>query len=114
MYISRMTMTELVAVPVDDDGKPVVVFETDTELVGGDLELASGDSGPVARARASLDEALGQVRPALVRVVQTVRELGPDEVEVEFGLKVGGETTVIIAKGTTDVNFAVRLKWNRA
>ncbi|MFJ5673972.1 CU044_2847 family protein [Streptomyces sp. NPDC093097] len=103
----------LIAVPLNDEDKEPTVFETDIELVGSDLELASGDAGVVARARVSLDDAMAQVRPTLTRVVDTLRELGPDEAEVEFGLKVGGDTSVIIAKGTAEVNFAVRLKWAR-
>lgn len=105
-------MNELIAVTLDDDDA-AVVFETESELIGSDLELAAGDAGVVARARVSLEEALSQVRPALSQVVDTVREMKPDEAEITFGLKVGGDTTVIIAKGTAEVNFAVKLKWVR-
>jgi hypothetical protein len=32
---------------------------------------------------------------------------------VEFGLKIGGEAGVIIAKGTAEVNFTVRVSWKQ-
>lgn len=95
-----------------DSSEVVAVFETDADLDGADLELAAGNGMP-ARTRMSFHEALEQVKPTLAMVAATLRELGPDEAEVEFGLKMGGETGVIIAKGTAEVNFAVRLTWNR-
>ncbi|QHF92677.1 hypothetical protein DEH18_00740 [Streptomyces sp. NHF165] len=106
-------MTELISVPMEEGETSAVIFEVDSDLLGDDLDLASGQGGVIARARVSLDEALAQVRPALTRVVETVRHVAPDETEIEFGLKVGGDTTVIIAKGTAEVNFAVRLKWTK-
>ncbi|MGP4115059.1 CU044_2847 family protein [Streptomyces sp. 4N509B] len=107
-------MGRLLSMALDDGDAAVAVFEVDDDLVGSELEMAASGRGTVARARASLTDALAEVRPTLSKVVQTVRELGPDQVEIEFGLKVGGDTSVIIAKGTAEVNFAVRLTWNRS
>ncbi|WP_413810824.1 CU044_2847 family protein [Streptomyces sp. OE57] len=106
-------MAELVMMTVDGDGEGTAVFEVDGGLVGSDLELAA-DDGVVARAQTSLRQALDRVRPALSQVSETMRELKPDEMEIEFGLKIGGESGVIIAKGTAEVNFAVRVVWKRA
>ncbi|MFF3326993.1 CU044_2847 family protein [Streptomyces sp. NPDC002889] len=105
-------MAELVMMTVDDN-EGTAVFEVDSGLAGSDLELAA-DGGVVARAQTSLREALERVQPALAQVSATVRELKPDEMEIEFGLKIGGESGVIIAKGTAEVNFAVRVLWKRA
>ncbi|GAB7188674.1 hypothetical protein ATKI12_8505 [Kitasatospora sp. Ki12] len=107
-------MEQLLAVELGDSVGSVAVFEVDSRPAGSDLELAAAGSGVVARAKVTLDEALEQVRPALASVVRTVRSLSPDEVELEFGLKVGGDTSVIIAKGTAEVNFAVRLRWSQS
>ncbi|WP_171114591.1 MULTISPECIES: CU044_2847 family protein [Streptomyces] len=104
-------MAELVMMTVTD-GEGSAVFEVESDLVGSDLELAA-DDGVVRRAQTSLHEALARVRPALVQVSQTVRALEPDETEIQFGLKIGGETGVIVAKGTAEVNFAVRVVWKR-
>lgn len=106
-------MAELVTMTVDSDGEGTAVFEVETGLAGSDLELAADDS-TVTRAQTSLRAALDRVRPALSQVAESVRELKPDEMEISFGLKIGGETGVIIAKGTTEVNFAVRVVWKRA
>ncbi|MEV7993257.1 CU044_2847 family protein [Streptomyces sp. NPDC086077] len=94
------------------DGEGNAVFEVETDLAGSDLDLAA-DDGVVRRAETSLREALARVRPALAQVSQTVRALEPDETEIQFGLKISGESGVIIAKGTAEVNFAVRVVWKR-
>ncbi|MET9691080.1 CU044_2847 family protein [Streptomyces sp. NPDC006514] len=105
---------QLISMTLEDGGdETAVVFEVDGALAGSDLDLAA-DDGLVGRARISVQEALDQVKPTLARVARTVRELGPDEAEIEFGLKMGGETGIIVAKGTAEVNFAVRLVWHRA
>ncbi|WP_327281378.1 MULTISPECIES: CU044_2847 family protein [unclassified Streptomyces] len=106
-------MDHLVSIPLDHQDGGVAVFEVSGDRQGSDLELASGGD-LTTRARITLQEALDQVRPTLTRVSDMVRDLGPQEAEIEFGLKIGGETGVVIAKGTTEVNFAVRLVWTRS
>lgn len=105
-------MAYLLGVPVEAGSGDIVVFEVDPGEVSGDLVLASSEPGKVSdRARVSLEEALAKLKPSLQRIVQLLKELAPDETAVEFGLKIGGETGVIIAKGTAEVNFTVRMTW---
>lgn len=105
-------MTYLLGVPLEAGSTEVAVFEVDRSEVSGDLVLASSDPGGLAdRARISLDEALAKVRPSLHKIVHLLKEFSPDETEIEFGLKIGGESGVIIAKGTAEVNFVVRMSW---
>jgi hypothetical protein len=105
-------MAYLLGLPVETDSDDVLVFEVDRTEVSGDLVLASTDPGKVAdRARTTLEEALTKLKPSLQKIVHLLKELAPDETEVEFGLKIGGETGMIIAKGTAEVNFAIRMSW---
>jgi hypothetical protein len=106
-------MGYLMEVPVEAGGR-LVVEVGDDDLPGG-LDLAAPRPGEVvARATASLEDALDSLRP----VVRTVREklsaMAPDETTVEFGLVLGGETGVIVAKGTAEVHFTVTLSWKGA
>ncbi len=98
-------MSYLLSVPVGG-GADVVVFEVDRSEVPEDLVLASAEPGKVAdRARTTLEEALASVKPSLAKVVQVLWEIAPDEATVEFGLKMGGEIGMIIAKGAAEVNL---------
>jgi hypothetical protein len=102
----------LLGVPVEADSDDILVVEVDRDEVSDDLVLASPEPGKVvAQAQVSLEQALTKLKPALHKVVNLLKELSPDETEVEFGLKIGGETGVIVAKGTAEVNFTVRMSW---
>jgi Trypsin-co-occurring domain 1 len=104
----------LLALPVDTPDEGVVVFEAERTQIPDDLVLATPDVGEVAgKAQISLAEAFRRLEPSLEKLVQLLKALAPDESTVEFGLKIGGETGVIIAKGTAEVNFVVRLSWKQ-
>lgn len=91
----------------------MLVQVSDAELPG-DLPLASTRPGEVvARARQSLEQALDQVTPAMRAMLDRLVAMSPDEVSVEFGLTLGVETGVVIAKGTSEMHFAVTLTWKR-
>ncbi|WP_328899405.1 hypothetical protein OHR86_04995 [Streptomyces sp. NBC_00441] len=77
------------------------------------LERIARDSGEVVRAGRRLEEALAQTRPALRSVLESVRALGPDAYEIEFGMKFNAESGVVIAKTAIEGHFAVKVSWNR-
>jgi hypothetical protein len=105
-------MSYLLGFPVAPGDSEVLIFEVDRAEVSEDLVLASPDIGKAAdRARVSVEEALQRLKPPLEKVLHQLKEMAPDETTVEFGLKLGGETGLIIAKGTTEVNFAIRMTW---
>jgi|SRR5215471_7943087 len=107
-------MAYLLSLPVTVGSDEVLVLEADRSEVAGDLVLASPEPGKVAdRARISLEEALKGLKPSLQKISHLLKELSPDETVLEFGLKIGGETGVIIAKGTAEVNFTVRMSWKQ-
>ena len=101
----------LVGVPVEAGNDEILVVEVDPGEVSGDLVLASEPGKVAARAQVTLEEALAKLKPSLGKVVGLLKDLSPDATVVEFGLKMGGETGVIVAKGTAEVNFTVRLSW---
>ncbi len=102
----------LIEVPVEGGGR-LLVQVSDTELPG-ELQLASARPGEVvARARQSLEQALDLIKPAVRAVLDRLVAMSPDEVSVEFGLTLGAETGIVIAKGTSELHFAVTLAWKR-
>jgi Trypsin-co-occurring domain 1 len=108
-------VTILIEVAVGSAGDDILVFEVDrNDMPSGELELAGDESGSIARARKTMIEALDQLRPSLQPVLEMLKTFSPDETTLSFGLKMGGETGIIIAKGTAEVNFSVTMKWNSA
>jgi len=105
-------MAYLLGAPVEAGSEELLVFEVDRNEVPGDLVLASLDPAKaVDRAKVTLEEALRKLKPSLDKIVHLLREMSPDETTIEFGLKIGGETGVIVAKGTAEVNFSIRISW---
>jgi hypothetical protein len=103
-------MTYVIEVPIDNGGQ-LLVQASEEDLPAG-LELAALRPGAiVARLGQSLDSALDQLKPAVQTVRRHLVAMAPDEVEVEFGIVLGAETGVVVAKGTSDVHFTVKLTW---
>lgn len=68
----------------------------------------------VVEAGASLEQVLGRLGPAMRGIVSQLREAAewPDEVEVEFAVKVSADSNVIIARAGGEANFRIALKWS--
>ncbi len=108
-------MTVLLQVPLEDgDSGGVVLVETDRENIPGGLTLASSEPGQAAaRATRSLSESLEQLEPVLRTVKDKLVAAAPEHFTVEFGVKLGGEMGIIVAKGTTEVNLKITMTWDR-
>ena len=104
-------MNSLIEFPLED-GSSIWVEVRDTET-GGLVPAARGDLP--ARAAQTFESALERVRPAAQTVIQKLRDLPdtPDEIEVEFGLKLSAEAGAIIAAGGVEANYRVVLKWKK-
>jgi Trypsin-co-occurring domain 1 len=101
----------LMELPVEAGSDEMLVVEVDRNEIFDDLVLAAEPGKVTARAQVTLEEALAKLKPSLRKVVDLLKELSPDQTVVEFGLKLGGETGVIVAKGTVEVNFKVTMSW---
>ena len=57
--------------------------------------------------------ALNNVKQAAEVIVDKLCSLAqrPEEISVEFGVKLSAEAGAIIAKGSTEANFKIGLKW---
>lgn len=104
-------MKTLVGMPVEPGSDDLLVIEVDASEVSDDLVLAASPGQVVVRASVSLEEALNKMKPSLQKVLHSIKDMAPDQTTVEFGLKLGGETGVILAKGTAEVNFKVTMSW---
>lgn len=103
-------MTYLVDVPVAGGGRLLV--QADAADLPSGLELAAPGPGEIAaRAGHTLQEAIDELGPALRAIRDRLTAMAPDEVSVEFGILLGAETNVVVAKGKADVHFTVTMTW---
>lgn len=108
-------MSVLLRVPVDSRTTLLVEAERADIVDEEELALAAPEPGrAIAKASHSLGMALEQLEPMLHAVKEKLVAAGPDHATVEFGVKLGGETGVILARGTVDVNLKITMTWDRA
>jgi hypothetical protein len=106
-------VTELIRVPLEN-GEFVVAEVDKLDIPGDEVVLAAAGPGKaVAELPGKLEAGLRSIRPAVAELVEALKGSGPETISVEFGVKIGGETGVILAKGTGEVNFKVTLEWKR-
>jgi hypothetical protein len=94
--------SQVVTYRVDDD----VTAQFEIEPVEGFEPAGVGELAGRVRA------AIGPAVEAARAVLDQARRLGPDGVEVKFGVKVTGKANWIVAKAATEGNFEVTLSWN--
>jgi hypothetical protein len=94
------------------DGGGAILFE--------DGEGASQFGGPVKAGRVgdavrelprTLQESLVPVRETARAVLDHLREAGPQEVEVEFGVNLSAKAGAVITGGEAAVHLKVRVVW---
>lgn len=103
-------MTELIAVPLDCGGS--IVMEMDHSI--GGVVKARQPGKIISEATQSLEVALESVGPAAKSVLTKLREAGPNEITVEFGLRFTAEVGAVITKTSGECNMTVQLRWARA
>jgi len=93
--------SEVVGYQLDD--KTTALFEI--EPVAGFQPAGIGDiAGRVRDAAAPAIEAAREL-------LELVKEIAPDAVEVKFGIKVTGTTNWLVAQAATEGNFEITLSW---
>ena len=100
--------------PLKNGGSLVVEVDAD-ESPGSRVMRGSAAEAAVAQATNTFEAALENVRSAAEGILQQLRSLAqpPDEVAVEFGVKMSAESGAIIAKASGEANFKINLTWKK-
>ena len=106
-------MSQLVRMDLEDGGTVLVeAAEVQTGPVtrGGRAEELVKDAG------STLEGALDQLGPIVKGVVTRLREAAdwPDEVTVEFSIRLSADANVIIARTAGEANFRISMSWSRS
>ena len=94
------------------DGYPLLV-EVESHEAGVERVTRRGPEDVIV-ASTRLEDAVARVRPALRSLTELLRDLSPDQHEIEFGIKLNSEAGVVIAKTSVEGHFNVKLIWNRS
>lgn len=102
-------MDVLLEVPLKDGGTIVVEVEQEQ---AGPVPAGRGTGEIVARATEEFESAISGALKGAEALFKQLRSISaPDEVVVEFGLKVTGEAGIVFSKVGGEGNFNVKLTW---
>ncbi|MEU6077471.1 CU044_2847 family protein [Micromonospora sp. NPDC047074] len=107
-------MEKYLSYEIDVPGSPAssILVEVDDFGSSGDQEFEySSGSRLIKKSTATLNETLATVRPAVIAIREALDGLSPDGTEVEFGIKLGGDAGVVLAKSKFEFQLLIRMKW---
>ncbi len=104
-------MKRLIEFPVQAGGQLLVEVD-EPESPGGMVRAAR--PGEVAeQAQQTFEDALDKIKPAAQAIITKLQGLhdAPDEIAVEFGVKLSASAGAFIASAGVEANYKVALKW---
>jgi hypothetical protein len=106
-----MPMKRIVEYELEDGGS--ILVEVDVPEGGGFERVSRGDE--ITKASVSFDQAINQVKPVAQKVIGKLREITdpPDEIVMQFGLKLGAKAGMVLASADAEANYSVTLTWKR-
>lgn len=105
-------MKRLIEFPLQNGGMMLVeIDEPETET--GVVKAGINPSEIATKAKQTLEDALENIKPMADSIIGKLRELhdAPDEVSVEFGIKLSAEAGAFLASAGIEANYTVTLKW---
>lgn len=105
-------MKRLIEFPLQEGGSMLV--EVDEPETGGVVK-ASRAGEAAEKATQTLEEAIDKIKPAAQSIITQLRGLHdePDEVAVEFGIKLSAAAGAFVASASVEANYKVSLKWTK-
>jgi hypothetical protein len=111
----EVLMSRFAQFPLKGGGSLVVEVDG-VDSPGARVMRGSTAEDAVASATSTFESALENVRSAAEGILHQLCSLAqpPDEVAVEFGVKMSAESGAIIAKASGEANFKINLVWKRS
>jgi hypothetical protein len=92
-----------------DDGSTIIV---EVDLPEAGIERA-GRGDQIIKAKERFGDALEHIKPLAQTVIAKLEGLSADEIDVEFGIKLGAKAGIILASADSEANITVRLIWKK-
>lgn len=106
-------MKQLVEFPLED-GTSILVEVDEPETPG---VVRAGRGGElIEKVQHTFGESLERIKPAAETIISKLRTLSltPDQIDVEFGVKLSAEAGAFFASASTEANFVIKLSWRQA
>ncbi len=96
-------------------GVPQLVVLVDFPPKAGLKEVSLSPKDLAERSAAALDSAMDSIKQMAERISTTTERLAhrPNEVEVEFGLKLDAAGGALVARAGVEAHLVVTLRWTR-
>jgi hypothetical protein len=89
-----------------------VIVQIDEQQTGPVPAATPGEF--VAKAKMTFEQAVAQIRPTAKAIVEQVRDLGPEKVEIQLGFVFSAEAGVVLAKTSAEGSCKVTLSWSQS
>ena len=106
-----VSLKHLIEFPLENGGS--IIVEVDEPESEGGVVRAARPGEIAAKASETFEAALERIKPAAGAIIAKLRSLGdsPDEIEVEFGLKLSAQAGAFVASVGGEAHYKVTLKW---
>ena len=106
-------MKHIVEFPLQEGGFIFVEVESAT---GSSLVPAATPGEVAGRVSQTFEAALAKAKPAAAAMIAELRDLvdPPDEVEMEFGIKLSADAGAFLASAGAEANYKITLTWKRS
>lgn len=101
-----MNSTEKLAFRTEEGTQILVEVDPDDY---GEQQVSRGG---IAQAKQTFEEALSHLATIADKVKSQIETSRCDSASVEFGVKLSGETGVVLAKASTEAHLKITLKWD--
>jgi len=98
------------------EGENSIIVEIDDFNNDGEIEEVCRDENKViSKSIMRFEDALDKVKPAATIIIDKLKNLSspPDQIQVEFGLKMNAEAGAVIASTGVEANYKINLTWNK-
>ncbi|MFG3342426.1 CU044_2847 family protein [Glycomyces sp. NPDC048151] len=105
--------TRIVTMPLESGGSVDIEITDNSEAF---IEPVGRVADATATTVRTLRKAFSEITPAVEEVVEQLRGTPskPDRIAIQFGVKITGETTAILAKAAAEANFTITAEWQRS
>ncbi|MBE9231323.1 hypothetical protein IQ231_06390 [Cuspidothrix issatschenkoi LEGE 03284] len=106
-----MAEKQLVEFTLEGGGKFLVEVEEAEDTSLQRVALPSGRE--IAKAQKTFEEAIENIKPVVASISNKFKDLGPNEMEVKFGIKLSADAGAFITSVGGEVTFEITVKWSK-